>query len=77
MDIPDNLLEWIINKIEEYIQNNDKLIIDYEEIYYKIICNFLLYYPIYEYEGGVLLVGSDGVGKKMTPSAWNKVKWYE
>ena len=50
MDIPDNLLEWIINKIEEYIQNNDKLIIDYEEIYYKIICNFLLYYPIYEYE---------------------------
>jgi len=34
-------------------------------------------YPIYEYEGGVLLVGSDGVGKKMTPSAWNKVKWYE
>ena len=32
-------------------------------------------YPIYDYEGE-FAIGSDGVGKKMTPVAWGRVKYF-
>lgn len=34
-------------------------------------------YPIYEMIGeNTFVVGSDGVGKKMTPVAWTKIKYF-
>ena len=32
-------------------------------------------YPIYDHEGE-FAIGSDGVGKKMIPVAWGKIKYY-
>lgn len=33
-------------------------------------------YPVYDSDGMDIVVGNDGKGYKMTPTAWTKVKYY-
>lgn len=34
-------------------------------------------YPVYDYDGMQFVVGSNGKGYKITPTAWTKIKYYK
>jgi hypothetical protein len=33
-------------------------------------------YPIYESDGNIFPIGNDGIGKKIVPTAWTKIKYF-